>query len=429
MSEPHRESYPKPIREKQETLYRGLEDKIAIMKGIWGVAQSLSIPSIHDSNDDIAREKDAFQHVFQSTLDKLPQAASIYREQGSDTDAGHLKQDLDFIRSMDNGINDALRKRDSIRAILRDLGENPSPEAYEKTIPEELEGVRGHIQRVIIKPFSINLVLDREGFQSVYQDLYGKTPTETFGSHIDGTIWNIYDWYNLIKNSEDYLMSYVEKEVLSGNENIQPNLSEIEDIGIKHEDFHSFMDGFDIKEGNINKAIRTSIVDLSAMMQYRRRLIHKIFKTLRIPYYREFIADEERKEWKDIRRNMQVVMDSGHEELLAELASAPDITRALGMRGSFVNRRQQDTNTIKTVVNNLNENIPGLVHHPYITQTLESLDPNLNNQFIIELYEQVEANAPERVEDLDMAFALFPPSQWRHIKGLVARWTSEPKVA
>ena len=43
---------------------------------------------------------------------------------------------------------------------------------------------------------------------------------------------------------------------------------------------------------------------------------------------------------------------------------------------------------------------------------------------ITKMYQTVKAYAPDKLEDLDIAFALFPISQMKHIKKLVRKWTS-----
>jgi len=57
-----------------------------------------------------------------------------------------------------------------------------------------------------------------------------------------------------------------------------------------------------------------------------------------------------------------------------------------------------------------------------IDQEIKNLDVSRIRERFQRLYETVREKAPERLLDLDIALAIFPPSKMRHVERLVERW-------
>ena len=164
----------------------------------------------------------------------------------------------------------------------------------------------------------------------------------------------------------------------------------------KHEDFHSFINKFNI-EGNY--AFGTVVTD-----------IEKLLKMIKTEGEKPAgIPDK----ITDLKRKLHKMQDFGQEEILAEIACGAGPNSLNATFGATIQHALKLLKEAKGV-------------DPEIDQIISETESILDINKIQKRFQGFYAECPEeKRDDLDIAFALFPPSQWRHVEQLVKRWREE----
>lgn len=411
---PRRENFH---HERREDIYTKVEHKIGLVKDIWAEAKRLPIPSKNDTEETSQTERNQFQAIFDRSLTELPQAAAKYKrykeieaelqrsrqkpnqEKESQDDvrdnllweqSNLLKDgDLRFLVSLNSGIEGALEKRRVIRSVLPDIEDSLNPASYDKYLPERF---RGLAQKVIKERFSITLAIDMSRWPySIFKGGSGIS-----GFHKSDSIWNLVE--NISAEGKKRF-----KRVLGGELFRKIDFTTTEEISA-HEDFHSFTEGFD--PGYQKDA------DLAQRLEKRFERLKRL-KELDAP---EIILQEER---QLVKNSLWDYTDNHHLELLAEMASRPfweDRPRETAAVQSF--EKAEKLKSLKGV----DQNVDGVISLALKFLNMKRLANTLKGwrQKL-----KLEMEAPERIEDLEIALALFPPSKIHHIEKLVRHWTAK----
>ncbi len=371
--------------ERRDFLYSNIEDKIGVIRKVWNIASNLPNPSGSDNKDTVEGEKAAFQTVLDEASEQL------VRDDG-------------FTTVLDRGIGQALLKRSIMRDSLRRVVDVTSPQAWDWVLEldQELEIFSGNVQRVVIKPFSVNLIVKHEAVQRCLKTIGSPAPLmDATGFHISEHFYNIIDDEALEGSLEIYRTIFEEEEDPEQQEKLRyllgSNEAEWEDSIYRHEDFHSFAEYLPLKPiFNFNGAVDRLVLEVK----------------------------NGEKEKGSTRKMRDELLNAGHGELAAALASL-NLTRvAAGSVGSFANAASNKKQLLENAIYEESYD-RNLLEDVRLISLLYALDGDLIDDFISGCYQEVAQNAPLKARDLDLALVLFPPSQWKHVGKLVNRWTKQ----
>lgn len=346
--------------ERGEKLYRGMEQKIQILKGIWDQAKGFSIPSLNDSNSANQEVQDDFKDIFEN----VPVG---------------LQNDKQFADFLLVGTKAATEKRKQIRTTLsqaRSMGQDD----FDTLLPDKLKFFKGKIIKGLPGNFSITLVVDDDSLTEYSKRFPASSHIRAF--HEKGTIWNLQQEhpYNI---SLDLPHTRQKKSF---------------DETLLHEDFHSFMECFPVDE--------TSSDYLWGLVGLRLDQL----QNAKLQGDQVTIQDKIRAAKSAITR----FVDIDHEELLASLASVNDRWNIGYFFGALQLEKARDLKTIEGLdpaVDSIIKNLRWVLDGNQLKNTLNGW------------YQEVGRKAPERMTDLDIALALFSPSQFKNVGRLVERWT------
>jgi len=423
-----------PWEERRDILYKKLETKIGIVGGLWEDVLALDPPKAGDSAEKIQEEEQrlkrhlrraerAFPHTLQQLAvydtissqlknlqksptdieipeveeeenfyvpDNLPEEDDLEDDLRSRLDELLEDKDFQFVLSLRNGINGALKKRALIRktlAYLENKGEDPNnPEAYlEFCKKKRRQLLEGRIKRVLFGRFSISLSVDEQFFRETKKGVGA-------GYHLDGTIFNFLNYQRHKHEAEDL-----------------EDLLHI--ISHRHEDFHSFVDDFglgdNLREFNIPKFS-------DRIENYLKRI--DIFQAQEDKIYKILLKSQ----LKSLSDYLTRFIDYGHEEFLAEIAAMKssknrtfEIWPYFFLRdGTFPPRISE----ARSILENLRE------RNPIIEQRIKDFDIIEIWRRFMKMYNQI----PRRKrDDFFAAFAIYPPSEWPKIERLVRKWGKE----
>lgn len=431
--------------ERREMLYDSVEQKISVLKTLWNTAQGLTVPTPHDSNDLIDLERQQLEGVFQNAL-KLPiadsykrllEVASLIGKVSGRTASGKKiideyqgpykgNDNVDFIESLKKGIAKNLADRHLIRGVMRDLGDKwDDPYEMEEWLRKNMPSIGDvRIEQVVAQRFSISLVINSSPPESISElDIF---PERTFGRHIKQGVFSLVYKDSVIESlMEDHLLETINRmtqffDLETGKSKDGMDISRVSDSDQdelrsynrfneqianihRHEDFHSFAEGYASLEGKLLLQLRAA-VDIDKLKKQCRS---------KSPKQRSEIP-------KTMQRAIHSSINSNHEELTAEFAAGSNRDNIPSY--TFANRVEKlqgildqtlltirDTQERERIQSKLNR-----VIDPYMGENLRKR--------IDGLYRKIKESAPEKREDLDIVFALFPPTKIRHIENLVERW-------
>lgn len=401
-----------------EKLFKRIEKKIRILKTIREITASLPVPQRSDSQEVIWEEKKRFDEVLQQAWELFPEAKTLYaRYQTLEhltkeyslalqlsfekeievpldekmekllSEMGEIfrNDDVRFLLTIEKGVKAALEKRDKIRALFQELGEKYlSPEVYRDIAqPHKNPRFREYeIIAVLPERFSVTLVLSKL-YVRRKDDISKprKIKVLNYGQHKIDSIFNFVDADMILANA------------LSGGR-----------IGPKevrsHEDFHSLSEKFPGQSSNYDY-----------LMPRILRIIKNILKLQRLKAP-DPIINGSINGLKSLIANLPATYQT---EFLADLTMSKERTRV----GSRVFKLMRRTEL---------EILKGLKKIPRFREIVETELQSLNLSELAKevdnLYQIVQEKNPEKLRDLDIAFALFPFTRIRHIERLVARWTS-----
>jgi hypothetical protein len=438
---------PVTLADRRREILGKVNTKIARAKGLWQTVRTFSAPLPGDSAEAIAQENRQLETHVEHASQLLPHAvegaktsAQLYDtlfttlnendgrrrldryrlhpyvyatfddrlELFEEYFALQSKDDIRFLTAFTRGIQKAQDRRTAIRETLAGLGDNlTDPSSFNDLLPGEFSLFRDHIREVVLSPFTIGLVIDSNAYMK------HRLSERKIKGRIDHSV-AFNDPHNLfcfideigkrsasssgeierIPSAEDRLMELLfgkEKKKAQPN-NIKSGFQEIVD----HEDFHSFFTGFRLAPNlhyiAFGGGIRDKVDEYKLCEDPERRKelarsINGLLDNIVNVNWEEFLADIASLEG---RKNVT----SGHLEI--------SLTGQLKYLRSFLGKHLEVDAMVR--------------HHISI---LSGVVPTTNG-----LYLQVKEQIPERAEDLDMAFAIFPPSQIRHVKQLVDMWIS-----
>lgn len=409
MVEPGTETEDRSVNQRlksKEFLYSRVEQKIGLAKLLWQTAQSLPIQSPDDLENAGQTDRQKLDEVLMQADSNFPHAASlkphyyeliasmesrkkelwveqesqyrdpVFQDLQKEHDRLLANADVRFLVVLENGTQAALDKRERMRSIFRQLGPDwKTPQAYANLSPDPR--FANSIAYIVPASFSICLFIYPLTF-----DRY-KEGQRVVGFHQRGTIWNLIRYEGRLVRGN--ILSYPSNQILDS----------------RHEDFHSFFEGFSLSKPYDNRnAFFVATDEL-------RRLNQK--------------ANTSPAEKKGLVQNIQrLLLERAEEykgELLAEYASLPGHGQQYPDWGSFYKRTTELFEWLRGFKTTADPSLTA-----FITRIESSLRAPLRE--IRPLYENVQAQAPERIEDLDIAFAVFPLAKMRHIKRLVRRWTA-----
>jgi hypothetical protein len=413
---------PNPImktdREKSEIFPKGLEAKIRIIKDLWTISQSLPIPTTTQPRSEVLSEYAMLDNIFSQAKTKFPRAASAfsrYSEIEAEIDA-HAKllggkdqygllpdsyansneykrlskeqaqietnPDFWFLLMLKNGIDTALSKRDEIRKEQAkhqesspQRGKASTPEAYDVSV----NGVRlkGKIDQVIFGKYAIHLLLAPQVYNLV-------DPSSGDGEFSNG------------------IFTVINKD----------NTPEQIKQTIKHEDFHSFLEGFIINRRvpkNIAIAIPATAIILRDLTS--KIAIYKNGLKIHIP------EDFTEMNLQRVKNTIAEIFRYSNEELLAEMAETT-------MRSDFPSTT---FTSIDEVVSNTLDDFRNI--DPKIDSAINQALQESSHDKIIErircCYKAITKSAPEKRLDLDSAFFIIPYYQIDVIEALVNNWINK----
>lgn len=410
------------LRREREDIYLTIDNKIACAKAVWECANSLPIISpefgLNQEEIDRATFLPAMQalasffpvesrryarHVnTQDEIDAIQKQLYTNKELPSTeakkcaTRLQELKElkaqipfdnTIEFIEEIDTGISNGIFRRRRSRAFLRDLGADYlNSEAYDR-VPE-LRAYHGFIRDAVLGNFSINLIVDAKKFVQIR----GENPGITIhGYHPSEPVrkWNVRygPLWNIIRDDES-------------PEECQRT--------IRHEDFHSFLDGFPLLSRESGR---------NGLYDFWQTQVESSIDRLKVY---ELINHEEGfyGYLMHLHFLFSEIIDYDYEEFLAEMAEGSE--RAIP--------KQSYATIYRKKKHGLLESQRG--KHPevdkLIIKTENFLNPTLLRLRIDGLLQR--ATRIEREEDLEMAFALFPLSQIRHIENLLRRWEAQSRA-
>lgn len=386
----------------REAIYDKLERKISILKDVWITFQTLSVPSPSDPLDSVHQERQIFQDFSARLDEQLPEAVEAWNrmrelnhkekltaEEKQERLCLSTSTDFSFFTTLCLGMEEVVKKRETIRDVFRQLGENAylSPENYDDFFPqrEGWQTFRGRIKGIVPQRFSICPAVHEKTMSAAG---YSKA---VVAMHLEKTIWNAIRSDQFVDDSIDF------GEPASVITNyFQEAYPEI----LLHEDFHSFIECFlvsSVLPTDILENLKRGIVRLkSSRRRGKEALVKKHAR-----YCEEQIVDF-------------VDEDLCREEYLAELGSSP-----------LRNGPRSSAEIMTTGKFILLQRLVGEdeIIDRHISSALEFLDTRRMSENVSRLYRKVRKQAPEKTMDLDVSFALFPPSQIRHIEKLVRKWT------
>lgn len=416
MSEISNNSIPTEINPRIESAYyEKVEQQIGVVKNLWDTASNFEPASPTDTEEMIQDEPSQLRSVFNNALVSFPDTAILYhkyknlksvsRRRSLSNDerssasiaAGELgkKPGVDFLLQLEKGIDGLIRRRSLIRETYQSIGDGwDKPESYarirsNRDLPKRARSSLNFLPRrkfdvIAIKPgnFSISLVLDYD----FYEDMIGSSK----GMHRPSGIWNF------LKENEP------EEALLHAifNPDSTKDSHWIPEIAAKHEDFHGFLDSFKVLRGE-------TIIGEEAADRI----------------YNHVQASMGRVQENYVMSLLNNIVDTAHEELLAEIFSTP--------RDSNLHAEIPSTSFASHITKSksLFERLRGL--DPKIDQIIDNEYDKLNlekwREQIQGLYRRVSERCPDKLDDLDIAFALFPPTKMDMIEKLVDRWANGDK--
>ncbi len=400
---------PDRVLRKEDAYYSKVEQQIGVVKGLWNEASSFTPPSPNDTVEDISRDEHRLRGVFAEASNIFPDTDLLFHKYKDLKDksskrsipknerddamiaAGQLesKPGVSFLLQLESGIENLLKRREQIRNIYVEMGENwKNPDSYVPKVKINTNMGVGDFLEVVPSNFSISLIAKQSSYDSEVAD--GRITDGVLGMHFTGTP------FNLIKASEGTR----EEKLLHAIFNTPIPL--YSPMILKHEDFHAFADAFSILKGDssTSSSVVSSIKGLGRL---------KVFAAPEVMY-------NQRRD--NILRTLSKLVD-GNDELQAEIASVP--------RNSW-DHLQIPNHTfrgyIKSQLAALKE-AKGI--DPEIDQAIELISETMNagkiREKIQEFYKKVKEESPDKLDDLDIALALFRPSQYDHVENLVNRWT------
>lgn len=405
-----------PQAGQKEQLYERIEQKLALMREIWNYAKNLPPPTPFDKGEE-AEENTLFEGLIKKATKSFPSAAFLIKEYDDIAArmveiAGNKQmpppkklidelsrlckqqerlledQNVRFTISVRIGIRDAQKKRRKIRSVLNENRDSTDQEFYLKLMPQEIAAhFAGKITAVVPQNFSIAYLVEPEVYKA-----YQKNDSKGFSlSWADVALTFIKDERNKERRESE-------------DETEENQITEDMLVTVQHENFHAFIEGFGLGDKVYFSA--------EPLME----LAEKIIETDDNPASR-LLKEIDLKRLKTLLSKFK---DFGHEELIAEIASSP---RSGVPKSSFAKKQLELTEAIIKYIFLLGGVNPEL--DEILADGLKKLDFTRDRKFIQKMYREVEARAPDKMEDFDMAFALFPPSDWRNIERLVKRWITK----
>lgn len=294
------------------------------------------------------------------------QAVNTFESITRDPDAG-------FIFVLGIGTKSALQKRAMMRRVFEELGDDwQNPRAYDIFIPADLLYCRGHILKVIPHRFSMSLILDTEASKKRWSNAE-RNGTYFNGVHLQNSV------FNLVKETDN-------------PKSIQRTF--------EHEDLHSLVEEF----GYTYRSLRPIIDELKARVE-------------RLKNAKEVNdSDDARNILRSVGRGINHLLYQGYDELLAELASTTPREAVPQFTWSLVLDEKKE---ILEKLTGEDDQVDLLM-----SQARKHVDRITIRQRIFRVYTLVEQRMPHRRQELEVAFALFPPEKMYEIEKLVAYWLS-----
>lgn len=410
MKEPFSHKEAKSARdETREDLYEKLEAKIDIIKDIWSSTREFLPPSSDDTPGTVRREEETLSVYFTKALGAFPHAKEMLAQYDADkqlyddliskkdpfSESEQADEalrriekllhnnDFRFVLSLRGGLKSALNRRQEVRAVLRVAGTEDIVGGCERQLPEKYKDIfASKIRGVREGRFSVGLIVEPVALESAA----GKGAR---GFHAPHTPWN----FTREETFDDKVL-----EMIFGRDDEVPGSRQNETVA--HEDFHSFIEGFSV--GSI------TLFDPERIKLNAKAILR--FKKMQSP---DIVIKNEL--WL-FKRDLLRFQNCGQEELLAEIVSIahediPSHTFASTMdnaRLMLISMKGRDPD-IDTVIG----------------QVLPQFDVSFFRNRLQRLYRIVEKSAPERIEDLDAALVLFPPSKLQRVESIVERWTQK----
>lgn len=437
-------------KERQERIYQDIERKIALGKKLWRFSKALVPPSANDSQEVVEQQEGGFRGVLQEAFDAYPQATKQLakvnearkkldqyelenaRRRGSligdkknlllepedfelETDPQSTTENSDkvaalheiinsagndpdvrFLQVLERGVNTAIRKRQDIREILSQGREGTVSEAkmfFSKSTdlsPQLIERFGRYTFRV--HNFSISIFIPQK---DIILYIPGYRQRRFGGRHVSDSCWNI-----LLQESS------LDEAILGRLPEDHP-ISQSRKAHSLHEDNHSFFEGFSGLQ-------ETSSLSDSLSSTIRRYLS---MKDIGVP------------SWSlsgcltTIEHIITKLMDADVHELVANIASRE--TRDKRIVGSTFGAGLIRKQKIITELEGHPDGDIRLLSTRLKKSNPKLYDPQKLSGEILELYQVIQDKAPEKTEDLDIAFVLFPPSQIGIVRKLVKRWIGQ----
>lgn len=422
-------------KSKIEQLYKKIEYKISFIKELWREMKRLGPPNPHDSAADIAEENEIFEKCLYRLKTLFPEIENkaeryinlkkkrdelaaelpdipvgpdeeIYNQISAEIDVVEAEiekifdDDVWFFINIKQGLQEARKKREIIRKILLDLGEI-EPLSYKNLVkkyklPKEFIN---HVVAIVPENFSITFIVERENFEK-------KFGTTLLGIHFGNTIWNFVKYITEPSPEEQLAIAIYKPQKLT---KVYPPLQKT----INHENFHSFLECFPVKE--------------KYRLRERIKLMHLIRSRIKEAkkFERMGMKSSAVRARQLLARRLRLFMDYLHEELMAIIVTygGHELLLMGGLpRLTFSREVLNFCNFLKDLREKEKlEKYPEI--DAIIQNALSYFNPEEVIKRILELYKEVEESVPERIDDLDIALILFPPSKFHHVESLVKRWT------
>lgn len=405
-----------PRPERPEAVYKDIETRIGIVKDVWSIAQTLST---RPSQIDLEKSQ-RLRTVLAKAKTQFPQEATLLNRyhqiddqlmEGANQHGGMTREgypeafvktpefailtdeelrietnpDFMFLRILEDGIEAAIAKRQDIRELQIRMGsrinqqgfaDNPAAYNDENDIPTE---VSGHINAVLFQPFSVCLLIDHEAF------------VEFVGSNdIAGTY-------------QGGIFTYVDTQ--------QADKQELEE-SYKHENFHSFMEGFKTQNRRLNNS-KNPIPNSSQTMDTLDARVKSFisFKTMDAPLS---IMDTARMMMKTAAEAVSRQVENSNEELLSELASNKNRKNVPSNSFSILN---EEAKSALDLLKGKDHEVDAILNGVASTIDIDKLVGRIRD-----CYQKVLKTCPKKTLDLDCAFAIIPPNKISIVEKLVDRW-------
>jgi len=418
-----RESYiQKQDHEKiKDSLYGDIDVKIGLVKNLLLIASELPIPRSTQTPEEIKAENKLLNSVAEEAIDlfpndyiKLQLLNTLYMKQEALIEPSVDDEELQtcrlenqqeyeilddeireleanprviFLDALGYGVGNLISNRNKLRelqkikkSLLNEEGWVNNPEDYAE---------HNDIQPTFVqyRRFSLGKFFDPSDYSKLTNSY------TSYGMHEKGI--NTYILHQYLTPEEDLLSS-----IFMGM-NAPKYITDKNLITAAHEEAHAFIEGF------------RNLYSLTTLGKSERFLTHDIRSEIRA-YQSNLRSTEEVK----LTRRMKQLSRLSSEELLAELFS--DIDRTQIPISTFKNIQNRTKIAIEKMFISNDSKVDQIIRDNHSRINFE-----LIKQKIRDCYAKIELNCPEKRIDLDIAFALFPPSKIFRVENLVDRWINQ----